>query len=70
MNLDRKLVEMHNGEIKLESEHNKGCKFKILLPKIIIEYEKLIGTEGKEINMKKIEIELSNICSYRSVKNL
>ncbi len=39
----KKIVELHNGEIKLDSAVNKGTKFSILLPKINNEH----GTKNK-----------------------
>lgn len=61
LSIVKALVEMHKGQITLESEYNEGCNFKIFLPKIIVDNKEVTFDTDKEINMKKIEIEFSDI---------
>lgn len=61
LSLVKSLVEMHNGEVFLESEENKGCKFKIELPYRQLDINNKNSEDFSEINMKKVEIEFSDL---------
>ncbi|MBP3914372.1 MULTISPECIES: HAMP domain-containing sensor histidine kinase [unclassified Clostridium] len=58
LSIIKSLIDLHDGEIKLESEVNIGSKFKILLPNLQIE-----SSEAKSYSIDKhnIELELSDI---------
>ncbi|MCY6371174.1 ATP-binding protein [Clostridium ganghwense] len=61
LSLVKSFVEMHGGKIMLESEIDKGCKFTIVLPLKVLDDHTRDNVSLNEINMKKIEIEFSDV---------
>ncbi|MFA9398984.1 MAG: sensor histidine kinase, partial [Clostridiaceae bacterium] len=54
-------VEMHDGEITVESVENKGTEFKVVLPIYTVEDEELNKSVPYETNIERINIEFSDI---------
>lgn len=61
LSLVKSLVELHGGRITLKSKLNEGSNFIIALPDKVIEADEQDTICSREINMKKIEIEFSDI---------
>lgn len=61
LSLVKSLVEMHGGNIKLESEINKGCKFTMTIPIKTIDEEIRHSSYFEDVKIKEVEIEFSDI---------
>ena len=60
LSIVKSFVELHNGEIMVESEINKGTKFTVRLPKII---------EKNSNNSCSID-EKNDLCEYDVIKEI
>lgn len=61
LSIVKSLVEIHNGKILVDSEVNKGTTFNIFLPNVKLESEEIIRTSSFNLDMQKVELELSDI---------
>jgi len=53
--LSLQMVKLHKGEIRVESEPNKGASFEVLFPINLIEAEAPLNIEPKKLSNKKVE---------------
>jgi signal transduction histidine kinase len=67
LSLVKSLVDMHGGNITVESEYGKGSKFIVRLPVKILDTEEKIGTNmdnrTKQAQIERLYIEFSDIYS-------
>lgn len=64
LSLVKSIVDMHGGNIKVQSEYGKGSEFLIELPVKVIEDEKNTVSILYESRVEKISVEFSDIYSY------
>ena len=62
--LVKSIVELHNGNIELKSELNKGSTFTVSLPIVKAKEEKILEPKNAfENNVERVSIEFSDIYS-------
>lgn len=61
LSIVKSLVEIHNGNILVESEVNKGTTFNIFLPNVKLDNEEVSIIPSFNSDMQKVELELSDI---------
>lgn len=61
LNLVQAFIKLHNGNIVIINDTNKGTKFRIRLPKMIVNSEKEQNTIKQNSNIEAINIEFSDI---------
>ena len=60
----KSIVELHNGNIELKSELNKGSTFTVSLPIVKAKEEKILESKNAfENNVERVSIEFSDIYS-------
>ena len=69
LSLVKSLIDMHEGNISVESEYGKGSKFIVRLPVKTIEHEESIdktkNSSTKQTQIERLNIEFSDIYSLR-----
>ena len=61
LSIVKALVDMHEGNISVSSEINKGSTFDVYLPNKMLEGKGITSFDEFNIDTKKIELELSDI---------
>lgn len=61
LSIVKSIVELNEGEIYLDSDEDNGTEFEILLPNKVLNGEEISSETLYEIDMQKIELELSDI---------
>lgn len=61
LSIVKSLVEIHDGNILVESEVNKGTTFNIFLPNVKLDNEEIAIIPSFNSAMQKVELELSDI---------
>ncbi len=66
LSLVKSIVELHGGEIRVESELGKGSKFTVMLPNITVMQEKMVLENKLRNKNENTQVELSDIYLYYS----
>jgi PAS domain S-box-containing protein len=69
LTITKRLVELLNGELKLESKQGKGCKFTVLFKKVRSTYKKQMSTDLLTIDPHKILFKPAVILVADDVEN-
>lgn len=63
LSLVKSIVELHNGQIYVESELGKGSKFIVMLPSRRVMQENMLFNSKIRNKNESIQVELSDVCS-------